>query len=216
MEPENLSLDVYILQQAGKPNPKVCFVPTATGDAVRYVANFYRAYRQLQCDPSHLPFFERTPELRSLALEQDVIYVGGGNTKSMLAVWREWGFDTILKEAWEKGVVLAGISAGAICWFEQGITDSFADELRVMACLGFLKGSCCPHFDGEVERRPSFEKMLLEERIRPGLALDDCAAVHFVGEEIRRVVVSRPEANAYWMSLSDGSVRQEPLDKTVL
>ena len=102
MEPENLALDSYILQQAGKPNPKVCFVPTATGDAVRYIANFYRAYRQLHCVPSHLPFFERTPELRSLAFEQDVIYVGGGNTKSMLAVWREWGFDTILKEAWKK------------------------------------------------------------------------------------------------------------------
>src|SRR5437762_8124091 len=126
----------------------------------------------------------------------------------MLAVWREWHFDEILREAWEQGVVLAGISAGAICWFEQGITDSFADELKVMDCMGFLKGSCCPHFDGEVDRRPSFEKMLLEGRIRPGLALDDCAAVHFVGEEILRVVVSRPEADAYWMSLSDGSVRR--------
>ena len=216
MEPENLALDVYILQQAAKPNPKVCFVPTATGDAVRYVANFYRAYRQLQCVPSHLPFFERTPELRSLVFDQDVIYVGGGNTKSMLAVWREWEFDKILREAWERGVVLAGISAGAICWFEQGITDSFADELKVMDCMGFLKGSCCPHFDGEVDRRPSFEKMLLEGRIRPGLALDDCAAVHFVGEEILRVVVSRPEANAYRMSVVNGSVKQEPLEKTVL
>src|SRR5262245_19297695 len=109
MEPENLAIDAYILQQAAKPNPKVCFVGTANGDSVRYIANFYRAYRKLQCEPSHLPFFERTPELRSLALEQDVIFVGGGNTKSMLAVWREWGFDKILKEALEKGVVLAGI-----------------------------------------------------------------------------------------------------------
>jgi dipeptidase E len=134
----------------------------------------------------------------------------------MLAVWREWGFDIVLKEAWEKGVVLAGISAGAICWFEQGITDSFADELKVMDCLGFLKGSCCPHFDGEPERRPSFHRMLLEGSIHPGLALDDCAAVHFVGEEIRRVVVSRPEANAYRMSAVNGSIKQEALDKTVL
>jgi dipeptidase E len=215
-QPPNLALDAYILQQAAKPNPKVCFVGTATGDAVRYVADFYRAYRQLQCVPSHLPFFERTPELRSLIFDQDVIYVGGGNTKSMLAVWREWGFDKILKEAWQRGVVLTGISAGAICWFEQGVTDSFAAELKVMDCMGFLKGSCCPHFDGEVERRPSFEKMLLDGRIGPGLALDDWAAVHFVGEEVRRVVVSRPEANAYRMSASNGSVKQEPLEKTIL
>src|SRR5438105_13615996 len=136
MEPENLALDVYILRQARKPNPNVCFVPTATGDAVRYVANFYRAYRQLQCVPSHLPFFERTPELRSLALEQDVIYVGGGNTKRMLADWREWEFDSILREAWKKGVVLAGISAGATCRFEQGVRASFAAELKAMDCLG--------------------------------------------------------------------------------
>jgi dipeptidase E len=216
MEPENLALDAYILQRAAKPNPNVCFVPTATGDAVRYLANFYRAYRKLQCVPSHVPFFERTPELRSLALEQDVIYVGGGNTKSMLAVWREWGFDKILKEAWEKGVVLAGISAGAICWFEQGVTDSYADELKPMDCLGFLKGSCCPHFDGEVERRPSFHKMLRDGRICSGLALDDCAAAHFVDGELRRVVVSRPEANAYRMSVSNGAVKQEILEKTVL
>ena len=215
-EPPNPALDVYILQQARVTNPRVCFVGTATGDSVRYVASFYRAYRQLDCRPSHLTFFERTPELRSLALEQDVIYVGGGNTKSMLAVWKEWGFDKILREAWQSGVVLAGISAGAICWFEQGITDSFADELKVMNCLAFLKGSCCPHFDGEVERRPAFHKMLQENRILPGYAIDDCAAVHFVGNEIRRVVNSRKEANAYRMQLVNGVVQQEPMTPEAL
>jgi peptidase E len=134
----------------------------------------------------------------------------------MLAVWRAWEFDKILREAWQRGVVLAGVSAGAICWFEQGVTDSYAEELKVMDCMGFLKGSCCPHFDGEVERRPSFERMLLDGRIGPGLALDDWTAVHFVGDEIRRVVVSRPEANAYRMSVSNSSVKQEPLEKTIL
>jgi dipeptidase E len=215
-EPENPALDIYILKQARVRNPKVCFVGTATGDAVRYIANFYRAYRQLECVPTHLSFFERTPDLRSLALEQDVIYVGGGNTKSMLAVWREWGFDLILKEAWESGVVLAGISAGAICWFEQGITDSFAGELKEMDCLGFLKGSCCPHYDGEVDRRPSFHRLLKEKRIRPGYALDDGAAVHFGGDELNRVVVSRREAHAYRMQMQDGSVQEEPLQSEFL
>ena len=216
MEPDNPALDSYVLQQAGKTNPRVCFVGTATGDAVRYVANFYRAYRQFECVPSHITFFERTPDLRSIALEQDVIYVGGGNTKSMLAVWQDWGFDKILREAYESGVVLAGISAGAICWFEQGVTDSFADELKPMDCLGFLKGSCCPHYDGEVDRRPSFHKMLAENRICAGYAMDDSAAIHFVGEEIKRVVASRPQANAYRMSVVNGSVKEAALQKVVL
>jgi peptidase E len=191
-------------------------VPTASGDAVRYVANFYRAYRELDCRPSHLTFFERTPDLRSMILEQNVIYVGGGNTKSMLAVWKEWGFDAILREAWEKGVVLAGISAGAICWFEQGITDSFADELKVINCLGFLKGSCCPHFDGEPERRPSYHKLLLNNRILPGYALDDCAAIHFGGNQIERVVVSRPQAHAFRMHAVNGTVKEQPLNSEIL
>jgi peptidase E len=211
VDPENPALDLYILKQARATNPKVCFVPTASGDAVRYTANFYRAYRQFECVPTHLSFFERTPDLRSLALRQDVIYVGGGNTKSMLAVWRDWGFDSILREAWENGVVLAGISAGAICWFEQGITDSYADELKPMDCLGFLKGSCCPHYDGELDRRPSFHRLLQDNRIRPGYALDDCAAVHFVGDELHRSVVSRRGANVYRMRAVAGVISEEPL-----
>ncbi len=216
MEPENPALDLYVVQQARVANPKVCFVPTASGDAVRYIANFYRAYRQLECVPSHLTFFERTPDLRSLIFQQDMIYVGGGNTKSMLAVWKEWGFGAILREAWESGVVLAGISAGAICWFEQGITDSFADELKVMDCLGFLQGSCCPHFDGEAERRPSYHKLLLEKRVIPGYAIDDCAAIHFVGDELVRAVVSRRDAHAYRMEIVNGSVKEEPLKTQIL
>jgi peptidase E len=216
VEPENPALDVYILKQATVAQPRVCFVPTASGDAVRYIANFYRVYRELDCRPSHLTFFERTPDLRSLILEQNVIYVGGGNTKSMLAVWKEWGFDVVLREAWEKGVVLAGISAGAICWFEQGITDSFADELRVINCLGFLKGSCCPHFDGEPERRPSYHKFLLTNRILPGYALDDCAAIHFVGDHIERVVLSRPLAHAFRMHSINGAVKEQPLEANLL
>jgi dipeptidase E len=216
MEPENFALDRYILKQAEVSNPKVCFVPTATGDAARYTATFYRAYRQLNCVPAHLPFFERTPDLRSTALSQDVIYVGGGNTKSMLAVWREWGFDIVLREAWENGVVLAGISAGAICWFEQGITDSFAGELKPMDCLGFLKGSCCPHYDGELDRRPSFHRLLKEHRIGSGYALDDCAAIHFIGTTLHKAVISRHGANAYRMALRNGEIAEEPIESEFL
>ena len=118
----------------------------------------------------------RTPELRDFVLEQDVIYVGGGNTRSMLAVWREWGLPELLREAWQAGSVLAGISAGALCWFEQGVTDSGADALYAIDGLGFLPGSCCPHYDGEADRRPGYRALLESGKIAPGLAIDDEAA----------------------------------------
>lgn len=211
MEPENPALDLYILAQANTLKPRICFLPTASGDAVRYIANFYRAFSKLNCRTAHLSLFQRTPDVRSFLLDQDIIYVGGGNTKSMLAVWKEWGIDILLREAWKRGIILAGISAGAICWFEQGITDSFANELSVLDCLGFLKGSCCPHYDGEADRRPSFHHLLLQNRIHPGYALDDGAAIHFTGESVHRTIRSRPHAKAYWLNLLAGSVREEAL-----
>jgi dipeptidase E len=214
--PENPAFDRYILQQTNVARPRVCFVPTATGDSDRYIANFYTTYSQLDCRPSHLGFFQRTPDLRSTILNQDAIYVGGGNTKSMLAVWKDWGLDRILKEAWENGVVMAGISAGAICWFQQGITDSYAGELKVLECMGFLEGSCCPHYDGEADRKPSFHRLLLENRILPGYALDDGAAIHFIETALHRVVVSRPNARAYRMSVTNGVVDERPLESEAL
>lgn len=204
MEPQNLALDRYILDQANAARPSVCFLPTASGDATQYIVNYYAAYTQFDCRPSHITLFGRTPDLRNLLLNQDVIFVGGGNTKSMLAVWRAWDLPAILQEAWQAGVILAGVSAGAICWFEQGITDSGAKSLGVLDALGFLEGSFCPHYDSETERRPSFHRFLREGNILPGIALDDGAAAHFVGSERRRVVTSRPTAGAYALSLESG------------
>lgn len=206
MEPENLSLDRYILEQARVARPAVSFLPTASGDADSYIVRFYVAFSELDCNPSHLSLFRRTPDLRSYLLNQDVIYVGGGNTKSMLAVWRVWGIPELLREAWESGVVLAGISAGAICWFEQGVTDSFADKLTALDCLGFLRGSCCPHYDGEAERRPTYHELLLQGESSPGIAIDNGVAVHFVDGEIHSIVASRAEAKAYGVRVADGSV----------
>jgi dipeptidase E len=211
VEPENLALDRYILAQARVPEPAVAFVPTASGESNNYIVRFYTAYLGLPCRPSHLLFFRRTPDLRSYLLAQDVIYVGGGNTKSMLAVWREWGVPELLREAWESGTVLAGISAGAICWFEQGITDSFADQLRAIECLGFLPGSCCPHYSGEADRRPSFHRLLRHGEIAPGFAIDDGAAIHFTNNQVHRVVASREGATAYHVHSTAGEVREEPM-----
>jgi dipeptidase E len=205
----NLALDSYILAQARTPEPAVAFLPTATGDADPYIVRFYAAYLSFPCRPSHLSFFHRTPDLRSYLLAQDVIYVGGGNTKSMLAVWREWSLPEILREAWESGIVLAGISAGAICWFEQGVTDSWEDQLRALDCLGFLSGSCCPHYSGEAERRPAYHRLLGHREILPGVAIDDGAAIHFIDNEVHRVIAARQGSRAYRVHVVGGAVRED-------
>lgn len=211
MEPENLTLDRYVLAQARTPEPAVAFVPTASGDADSYVVSFYTAFAGLPCRPSHLPLFRRTPDLRAYLLAQDVIYVGGGNTKSMLAVWRDWGLPELLREAWASGIILAGISAGAICWFEQGITDSYAGALRALTCLGFLPGSCCPHYDGEAARRPAYAQLLNTSEITAGFGIDDGAAIHFVDTAVHSIVASRRGATAYRVHMLDGVVHEEPL-----
>jgi dipeptidase E len=211
VDPDHLALDRYILAQARVPEPAVAFVPTASGDSDNYVVRFYAVYLGLPCRPTHLAFFRRTRDLRAYLLTQDVIYVGGGNTKSMLAVWRAWGLPELLREAWEAGIVLAGISAGAICWFAQGVTDSFADQLRVLDCLGFLPGSCCPHYNGEAERRPAYHRLLRSREIAPGFAIDDGAALHFVNGEVHRVVTARHGSTAYRVRVIDGAVQEEPI-----
>jgi dipeptidase E len=196
-QPENLALELYILAQARTRSPSVCFVGTATGDAPTYVAKFYAAFARLRCRPTHLPLFERTPGLEELLLKQDVIYVGGGYTKSMLGVWREWRLPELLRAASKHGTVLAGVSAGAICWFEMGVTDSWAGRLAALRCLGWLPGACCPHYDSETERRPMTREMVANGALPETLALEDGAAAHFAGGKLLRIVSSRPNAAAY-------------------
>jgi dipeptidase E len=156
MEPDNPLLDDFILSLTRKRKPKVCFVPTASGDSDNYVARFYRAFPASRCAPSHLPLFHgNIPDLTRFVCAQDVVYVGGGSTANMLAVWRLHGMDKALHRAWLDGVTLCGVSAGALCWFEAGITDSFGQRLTALNDgLGFLKGGFCPHYDGESQRRP--------------------------------------------------------------
>jgi len=213
MESDNLALDRYVVKQTGKARPTVCFLPTASGDAETYCLRFYEAFASLDCRPSHLSLFHLpTADLESFVLEKDAIYVGGGNTRSMLVLWREWGLDAILRKAWHKGVVLAGLSAGAICWFEQGVTDSLPGQYTALPCLGFLRGSCCPHYDGEPERRPSYHRLLAEGKIAPGIALDNSAAAHFVDDKLSRVVCSRPHARAYMVEKAGGKTRERVLE----
>ncbi|MBM4296925.1 MAG: peptidase E [Deltaproteobacteria bacterium] len=213
---DNLALEKYVLRQSGVDNARVCFVPTASGEPDHYVASFYAAFLKLGCRPTVLTFFKRTPDLRSFLLNQDVIYVGGGNTKSLLALWRDWGVGEILREAWESGIVLTGVSAGAICWFEQGVTDSFSDRLRPLPCLGFLPGSCCPHYDGEVQRRPAYHQLLANNEIAAGVAIEDWTGVHFIGGEIHKVIAAKRGARAYSLRVAHGSVQEVALESEFL
>lgn len=195
------AFDTYVFAQSRAPqNPAVGFIGTATGDAESSTLRFYAGVGPLPCRASHLSLFTRTPDLRRYLLSQDVIWVGGGNTKSMLAVWREWGLPELLREAWQAGIVLAGVSAGAICWFEQGVTDSWSDALYPLDCLGFLKGSCCPHYTLEADRRPSYSRMVAAGEVLPGYAVDDGAALHFVGDALHTVISACDGATAYRVS----------------
>ncbi len=217
MEPENHLLDSYILEQAGKMQPKVCFVPTASGDSEGYISRFYQSFGHHSCLPSHLSLFSPpTRDLEDYVLDKDIIYVGGGNTKNLLALWKEWGLDRILANAWEKGIVMAGISAGSICWFEEGITDSYGDGLEPIKSLGFLKGSNCPHYDGEANRRPAYKRFTFSGQVGGGFAVDDGAALHFLGTELHKAVSSRPKAKAYHVYLGGGAIQEKELETIYL
>jgi peptidase E len=200
MEPDNPLLDDFVLSLARRSPPRVSFVATASGDAPAYVADFYRAFGARGCLTSDIGLFERRiADLRAHVLAQDVVYVGGGNTASLLATWRAHGLDRVLTEAWHAGVVLAGISAGMNCWFQQSVTDSFhVDELAPLHDgLGLLAGSACPHFDGEDERRPTYRRLVSAGTLRDGWAADDGAALVFRGAELQEVVASRQGAAGY-------------------
>ena len=187
----------WILGLTGKERPRVLSMPTATGDAVDSIVAFYeRCAGFAECAVAR--FFPWPPaDLRELALAQDAIHVGGGNTANMLAIWRVHGFDRILREAWESGVVLFGASAGMICWFEASVTDSFGPQLEGMRDgLGLLAGSACPHYDGEDRRRPRYRE-LVDGGFPDGIAADDGVALRYVGTELRDVVTCRPGATAY-------------------
>jgi peptidase E len=191
------SLDDFVLGLAAAARPRVCFLPTASGEAADYVVRFYEAFRE-RAEPSHLELFGRPRrDIRDFLLAQDVVYVGGGNTANMLAIWSVHGVDAVLREAWERGIVLAGISAGSICWFEAGVTDSFGDELAPLRCLGFLAGSNCPHYDSEPERRPTYRRLVDAGELPPGLAAEDGVGLHFVGTELAEAISARPDARAF-------------------
>ena len=203
-------IEKYIINQSEEERPKICFIPTATGDNEAYKVNFYSTFSKLNCSPYHLDFFKRTPNLEELCLSQDIIFVGGGNTKSMLAVWKDWGLEKILKQAYETGTIMCGVSAGAICWFEYGITDSWEDELKIINCLGFVQGSCCPHYDEEPQRKPSLNKFLSKGDLDSCNAIDGGCALQIIdGTEYKSIAFVKKK-NAYLVSIDDEDIEERP------
>lgn len=203
-------IDEFVLGLTGKERPRVCFVPTASGDAAAYVERFYAAFTARSCEPVHLSLFQPPyPAIGDLLLAQDVIYVGGGSTANLLAIWRLHGVDEVMCRAWERGTVLCGVSAGGICWFGSGVTDSLGPELAPLHDgLGLLAGSFCPHYDGEIDRRPAYHRFVREHRLPAGFAVDDGVALHFSGGELVEAVASRPGGAAFRVE-ADGDVVAE-------
>jgi dipeptidase E len=186
----------YVLDLVGKDRPRMLYLPTAIGDHESGSVAFFERFAR-RAEASHLVTFPYpSPDLRSVILAQDAICVSGGNTANMLAIWRVHGIDALMREAWEQGILLWGASAGMICWFEHGVTDSFGPQLEGMDCLGFLPGSACPHYDGEEQRRPRYRE-LIEGGFAEGIAADDGVAIRYAGTEVAEIVSCRPGAAAY-------------------
>lgn len=216
MEPDNPVLDDYLLSLTVSTRPRVCFVPTASGDAGDYVTRFEESLSD-RADTSVLRLFTREQaDLRSFLMAQDVVYVGGGSTANLLAVWRTHGLPEILADAADNGTVLAGISAGMNCWFEASVTDSFGPGLAPLHDgLGFLPGSACPHYDGE-ELRPATYRGLVAAGFPAGYAADDGCGLLFEDGELTDVVASRPGADGYRVEVVHGEVVEQPLEATYL
>jgi peptidase E len=202
----------YVLSLTGKDRPKVCYIGTAMGDAADVTVYFYDAVRDLDVRPSHLDLFPmpNVPDVRAHLLAQDAIYVGGGSVANLLAVWRTHALDVYLAEAWERGVVLSGTSAGSLCWFEGGTTDSFGTDLMpVTNGLGLIPASNTPHYDSEERRRPLYQRLVREGTLSPGWAADDAVGLVFDGTTFVEAVAYKPNAKA-WRVERDGETAVEP------
>ena len=209
-------IEKYILNLSAKKIPKICFLPTATGDDDTYIVRFYSIFTRLNCIPTHIEFFNRTTNIHNHIMNQNVVFVGGGNTKSMLAIWNDWGMSTLLKDAYNEGVIMSGVSAGAICWFTSGITDSWENELKILPCLDFIDGTCCPHYDEEASRIPYVKKIILEEKINNCISIEGGSAMHFIDGKPFKNVSFKKNKNTYNVFLDQGDIVEIPFDKIQL
>ncbi|WP_454690373.1 Type 1 glutamine amidotransferase-like domain-containing protein [Achromobacter aloeverae] len=219
MEESPSPIDALVRDMTGKARPKICFIGTASGDLPLQFAKFDAAYGYLGCEASHLAFFRDTgpraiplTDIRTRLLDQDAIFVGGGNTKAALGVWKEWGLDNALREAGNAGILLAGMSAGALCWFESGVTDSFSPKwYRPVDCLGFIPGGCAVHYNGDPLRRESLHAACAAGGIGPSIAIDDYAAVLYANGKRDAVYAWKDGSTAHLVDMVGGQVVETAL-----
>lgn len=211
----NRSFLSYLIYLTGKNKPRLCFLPTAAADDPRVAVYWYQLCAELDIIPyvqnMFITSYYMKESFEDILLSMDGIIVGGGNTLNMLAIWKAQGVDKVLYKAWEKGIVLSGGSAGSLCWFEEGTTDSRPKELTKIECLGFLEGSHSPHYDGEEERRPMYHNLIKSGTLKPGYAVDNNAAILFIEKEVDKVIASDEHSNAYYVEVVNGEVKETML-----
>jgi peptidase E len=210
----------YMAALTGKERPKLCYLPTASADSESGMIRWFESCAPLDVVPSvqrsFISSYSTDQSWEEIFLSVDGIVVSGGNTLNQQAVWKAQGIDEVLRKAWDQGIVLGGSSAGSLCWFEQGTTDSRPQEVTKIECLGFLKGSHSPHYDGEAVRRPTYHRLISSGELKPGYACDNNAGIYFEDNEVVRVVRTREDANAYYVEMVGGRIVEKKLDAEMI
>jgi peptidase E len=210
----------YMATLTGKPRPRLCYLPTASADSPAGIVSWFRSCAPLNVEPHVQESFIASPRQTrgwdEVFLSMDGIVVSGGNTLNQQAIWKAQGIDVVLRQAWDRGIILGGASAGSLCWFEEGTTDSRPKVLTTVQCLGFLKGSHSPHYDREVDRRPLYHKLIGSGQMKPGWACDNDAGIYFEDNEVKRAVATRVGAKVYYVSLEGGKVVERPREPDLI
>lgn len=210
----------YVAALTGKERPRLCYLPTASADSESGTIRWFQSCAPLDVVPfvqrSFINSYSTNESWEEIFLSMDGIVVSGGNTLNQQAIWRAQGIDQVLREAWDRGIVLGGASAGSLCWFEEGTTDSRPKELTKIECLGFLRGSHSPHYDAEEARRPTYHRLIRSGELKPGYACDNDAGIYFQDNEVSRVVATREGAKAYYVSLVGGEIIEDVLEPEMI
>ena len=205
----------YMATLTGKPRPRICYLPTASADHADGIIRFYHDCETVNVAPfvqtSFISSYEQSQSFADVLLSMDGIVCSGGNTLNQQVIWKAQGIDQVLRDAWDRGIVLGGASAGSLCWFEEGTTDSRPKELSIVQALGLLKGSHCPHYDAEGQRRPLYLKLIGSGQMKPGYACYNNAGIYFEDNDVKRVVASKPDAKVFYVSLVGGQVVEKEL-----
>jgi dipeptidase E len=210
----------YMAQLTGKPRPRLCYLPTASADRPEGIVGWFQMCAPLSVEPFVQESFIASSQQKlgwdEVLLSMDGIVASGGNTLNQQAIWKAQGIDAVLRQAWDRGIVLGGASAGSLCWFEEGTTDSRPKELTKVECLGFLKGSHSPHYDAEADRRPTYHRLIGSGQLKPGYACDNDAGIYFEDNQVKRVVSTRAGAKVYYVSVIGGQVTEKVLEPEMI